>query len=1273
MKELVRGESDEWSELLPLVEFMLDTSPGPHGYCPRDLERAWSLGFGLEKDLIREAMQFEPMSDWSRRQFGQFSVLAKKVQKHWEQSSEARAKLANRYRRSVDLKPGDRVVWHSRTSRPEGAGRVPWRRGLSGPWEIVSVHGNKLVLRSVPGITDKDRQGPFEAHAEDCVIVPGDVEERLPVVELDLSQDAQGAAPSLGQRMHGQGEQYEFVMQRRGRQFVLRIGDSVAYTRGAKVCKLGRVTQVSVAEGTIGVHVYRPLVGSLRVKWVLAYLDEHGEVSADGTRPSLDQVRLKEVITKADISKDGVLAAATSRKLDKAGYRLHEDAVGIVETAELRGVQPVAGVLVFETPPSSVVAAQGPVEGLHRWLIQHGRASKVVFLEIGSETAMLTSVARSLGLVCAPAVNGVSPSYGRSWDLTQLLDQELVSRLVEWLEPLVIHIKLPSERSAGPGADVVAILKGQQDQGRLGTLEVPLHSEVVGANDFVSAFGPLRQPAKPWNVVRVDQCQYGSGVEGAQLWLANYDLSELSARCGRPDALSATEHVHDSGRSDDQKGDYTSVCCSTYWRLTKQALLARNLQIRNLKRLDSSSFAAAPIGFPVDARSLKGDVFAASGGGSADARDMEAAKIPDQDVNVGPDLSPRSREKLEQELAELHQRMTKLWDERASKGDWDGVKADLAVYRLSGQEVVDDPRRTPEYRKQVVDGLGFGVDATPPTAGLNADDLGACRDVLSRKAAAFWLEGTPRTTVRSVAHDCVPTGPPVSLQPHSLKGESAAWVDERLEEEVQRGQLVRGASAWGSPPFPTKEAPAHKRSRKRRLVVDYRRVNAQVLRSTYYCRKATDVLSQCAGSIWYSFVDAVTGFNQIQNTRRAMEVLAIVARSGKFLPVCLTFGPVNGPDDFSYVVDRAFGPGRGRQMKYTKEWIAYVDDLTVRTGRVIDKKFMTDKEFDEEIKRAMRASPVGVGQPPKEAMDALGIKPGNVGSTPKVKHDEKESDHNHPTRAVARSVGWLSPTARFGGRGSRVVLGFLVARLVRSRWLVGSRWLSGSRCGFPQLFGSKPSFRVGSGLGEQVGCRVVRFASCRRTGTPKQWKPIAGQVSVSRPDREAAGRVCGSPLDRGTMASWKKAHRGRRNPQKNWGDLEYALTRALRHGEYGMRGQLQADGWAPIRLVADRVGVSVEDVRRSVEWQSRGPKVRLESLGDWVRALQGHSSDSGLRPHDFTSKVSPPGSTRLLHGTFKERVAGIAEKGLLAGGTGRVGEGRLFVHWSANAGRGRRQ
>ena len=88
--------------------------------------------------------------------------------------------------------------------------------------------------------------------------------------------------------------------------------------------------------------------------------------------------------------------------------------------------------------------------------------------------------------------------------------------------------------------------------------------------------------------------------------------------------------------------------------------------------------------------------------------------------------------------------------------------------------------------------------------------------------------------------------------------------------------------------------------------------------------------------MWYTFVDAVSGFNQIRNTKRAREVLAIVAHSGKYLPVGLTFGPVNGPDDFYFVIDRAYAPNQGRRLGYTKEWISYVDDLTVRTGRVVD-------------------------------------------------------------------------------------------------------------------------------------------------------------------------------------------------------------------------------------------------------------------------------------------------------------------------------------------------
>ena len=62
------------------------------------------------------------------------------------------------------------------------------------------------------------------------------------------------------------------------------------------------------------------------------------------------------------------------------------------------------------------------------------------------------------------------------------------------------------------------------------------------------------------------------------------------------------------------------------------------------------------------------------------------------------------------------------------------------------------------------------------------------------------------------------------------------------------------------------------------------------------------------------------------------------------MPICLTFGPVNGPEDFAYVVDRNFAPGRDAKRRYCNEWLAYMDDLTVRTGRCIDGVLYNDNE-----------------------------------------------------------------------------------------------------------------------------------------------------------------------------------------------------------------------------------------------------------------------------------------------------------------------------------------
>ena len=287
---------------------------------------------------------------------------------------------------------------------------------------------------------------------------------------------------------------------------------------------------------------------------------------------------------------------------------------------------------------------------------------------------------------------------------------------------------------------------------------------------------------------------------------------------------------------------------------------------------------------------------------------------------------------------------------------------------FSGEQLSEDPRRTADYRERVVKGLGFDPESKDSKPWLNQEEFAACAEVLKRKAAAFWVPGTPRTTIRHVQHDTIPTGPPVKTPPHRLSPEAAEWIDQKIEEEVARGQLTRG----NSPPFPTREAAAHQRARKRRIVVDYRRVNARVLRNSYYSRKASEVIAEAAGSAYLTLLDAVTGFNQVENTDRAKRVLALVSRSGQFLPICLTFGPQNGPEDFAYVVDRIYAPGRHRKLRLMKQWLPYVDDLTIRTGRVLDGVVYRDEEMTARVRAAVELSNVQEQQI-GEALEACGF------------------------------------------------------------------------------------------------------------------------------------------------------------------------------------------------------------------------------------------------------------------------------------------------------------
>ena len=86
--------------------------------------------------------------------------------------------------------------------------------------------------------------------------------------------------------------------------------------------------------------------------------------------------------------------------------------------------------------------------------------------------------------------------------------------------------------------------------------------------------------------------------------------------------------------------------------------------------------------------------------------------------------------------AEYHRAVQK-WKELSAAKKWDEVVANLDVYAHSGQKVESDPRRTEQYRNDVVKVLKLGEQDTRED--LTSEDIALMREVVWRKAAAFWI------------------------------------------------------------------------------------------------------------------------------------------------------------------------------------------------------------------------------------------------------------------------------------------------------------------------------------------------------------------------------------------------------------------------------------------------------------------------------------------------------------------------------------------------------
>ena len=110
--DVLRSYRSEWTELLPVVEFILYNTPGPHGYTPRDLDRRWPLAVPLEKEIQKfQVLDCEPVTEYAKSVFKAYRDIRTRVVGWYAATSAQRAELANRWRKTKHVEVGQKVVY----------------------------------------------------------------------------------------------------------------------------------------------------------------------------------------------------------------------------------------------------------------------------------------------------------------------------------------------------------------------------------------------------------------------------------------------------------------------------------------------------------------------------------------------------------------------------------------------------------------------------------------------------------------------------------------------------------------------------------------------------------------------------------------------------------------------------------------------------------------------------------------------------------------------------------------------------------------------------------------------------------------------------------------------------------------------------------------------------------------------------------------------------------------------------------------------------------
>ncbi|WVZ89218.1 hypothetical protein U9M48_035647 [Paspalum notatum var. saurae] len=181
------------------------------------------------------------------------------------------------------------------------------------------------------------------------------------------------------------------------------------------------------------------------------------------------------------------------------------------------------------------------------------------------------------------------------------------------------------------------------------------------------------------------------------------------------------------------------------------------------------------------------------------------------------------------------------------------------------------------------------------------------------------LPGLPPDRDVEFKIDLVPGTAPVSRRPYRIAPDELKELKTQLQEQLDKGFIRPSSSPWGCLAlFVEKKDQGGKR-----LCVDYRPLNAVIVKNKYPLPHIDILFDQLAGAKVFSKIDLRSGYYQIKIREEDIPKTAFSTRYSVYEYLVMSFGLIMAPAFFMYMMNSVF------MNELDKFVVVFIDDILV--------------------------------------------------------------------------------------------------------------------------------------------------------------------------------------------------------------------------------------------------------------------------------------------------------------------------------------------------------